>query len=866
MRPPSVAMSGTLPSTIAQSRWAGRLAVETPGGEAEASGLHRKPEEPSDYRMVRKIAQGGMGEVWEAVQESLDRVVAVKRVSGLVPREESSLDSRLRILADFRREAILAARLEHPNILPVHDYDLDQDGNPILVMKLVRGRSWAAQIADDWSSVDIRGFLRKHLRILEQVCHAAEFAHSRGVVHRDLKPTQVMVGEFDEVLLMDWGLAMSILPADESGFPEFLLATRETAQNPAGTPALMAPEQTLPTAEGVGPWTDVYLLGGTLFYLLTGRFPHGAPTSASALLQAARGAYEWPPESETGRPIPQELRELVDDALAFAPAERPSGARAIAQRLESYLSAESRRAESVLLASQALDWMRHEEDDAALVDAEKALRDAEALWPANEVLPALRRRAAELRAGLAVARGDLVTAELLVPQIKEPLKESELRRRIASIRRDATAKRRQFITALAGCAILASLLALGAWTQARRERYAAEKLLALNSELLAETDLAKRNAAIAFQESARANKAIGHAFIELAGDLDLRDDSQRNLLAKTVRLARTDFESNPMPAEAPEELRRERISAMLTLGSAFARSGFPDDGLVLISRALDLAEEIGGESDDQALEALAELAGAAMWAGELTLADERLADLRARVARLPAETIHHFRLATLEPNPLQRAGRDAEARESLRLAIEIAGRLPGMTPGLVAAVHYHLVSIELRLKDHEAALAAIEEAERLYREAESGDAPIFAELAKTRGDVLLRLDRLDEAAAAYTSAEALTRVRYGEGSYAHIGAIAGLGRTAAARGDGKEGLALLNQAIGYAELGGRPLSFLIPPLICDAARVMAKMGDADGARVLYQRAITQMEADGEGNFARFLEIARKDLAELDQGR
>src|SRR5690606_27095573 len=152
------------------------------------------------------------------------------------------------------------------------------------------------------------------------VAQAVAFAHSRGIVHRDLKPGQVMIGSFGETLLMDWGLAVfvgageSADPADPAAMPQLFPAdppTRGSASHPAGTPALMAPEQTRHDASGIGPWTDIYLLGGSLYWLLTGAYPHKAKAAVEAMRLAMIGDIVPPSQrAPEGRSVPADLEAI----------------------------------------------------------------------------------------------------------------------------------------------------------------------------------------------------------------------------------------------------------------------------------------------------------------------------------------------------------------------------------------------------------------------------------------------------------------------------------------------------------------------------------------------------------------------------
>ncbi len=335
------ATEGALPASGgSSSSW--HLQFEEAGGESGAPG-----QEPN-FILRRRVGRGGMGEVWEALQVSLGRVVAVKRVredkapyTGGTP-EECSLRAW-----EFRREGIIAARLEHPNIVPVHDLGADESGRPLLAMKMVHGRPWHRIIREDFAELPPHVYYAKHLPVLVSVAQAVAFAHSRDILHRDLKPSQVMVGDFGEVLLMDWGLAV-YLGADPmpKGHPDPIAAsptTLKTASNPAGTPVMMAPEQTEKTTARLGTWTDVYLLGGILYFLLTCRYPHAAEDSAAAMRHAAAGFVRPPREVVPLREVPPDLAELAMKALQPEPSERVPSARAFLAALEDHLSGASRR-------------------------------------------------------------------------------------------------------------------------------------------------------------------------------------------------------------------------------------------------------------------------------------------------------------------------------------------------------------------------------------------------------------------------------------------------------------------------------------------------------------------------------------------
>jgi len=238
----------------------------------------------SDKELVvlSELGRGGMGVVLLAKQKALGREVAVKRCS----RDGDAVQTLV-------REARIMGLLEHPNVIPVHGLLADDDG-PAVVMKRVSGVTW-----EDSLRMGVSQGLDRHLEIFLQLCNAVAFAHSRGVVHRDIKPGNVLLGEYGEVYLGDWGLARRI---DE-----------EPSERISGSPAYMAPEM----LEGRGDArTDVYLLGATLYQLLTGRPPHRG--NLAEALESVRRAQ--PPKLPSS--VPADLAAICTRACAPDPAGR----------------------------------------------------------------------------------------------------------------------------------------------------------------------------------------------------------------------------------------------------------------------------------------------------------------------------------------------------------------------------------------------------------------------------------------------------------------------------------------------------------------------------------------------------------------
>ncbi len=435
------------------------------------------PDSPgAEYIYQRLIAVGGHGEVWEATQASLDRRVAVKRLRAPAGPEGDSPSAAVRRL--FEQEAVTAANLEHPNIVPVHDLGLDADGNPLLVMKQVRGRPWSEAILAD-QAVGVTEFLMRHLPILIQVGQAVAFAHSRGVIHRDLKPSQVMIGEFGEVVLMDWGLALYVgrEPSEAStAIPDWCHGSLASASNPAGTPAFMAPEQTARSLAGVGPWTDVYLLGGILYFLLTGVPPHDDPDPLMAFHDARNGTVVPPQERRPDREMPQQLASLALRAMEADPSRRIAGAREFVAAIRDFLSGADARRESESIAGECASTLENPPSDyAGFLHILEALDRSRVLWPENPRVPGLRNLVAGGFARLALDSGDLVLARLHADQHSDPDSRTALLRDIEAAAARLKHQKALLRVSLTGVFLLILALLAGAGVHVRDQASARRK-------------------------------------------------------------------------------------------------------------------------------------------------------------------------------------------------------------------------------------------------------------------------------------------------------------------------------------------------------------------------------------------------------
>jgi len=273
------------------------------------------------------LGRGGMSVVLHALQRSLGRGVAVK-----VARYD--LDQRQR--ERFRAESKLTAWLEHPNITPVYEA-----GWNYLVMRRIAGSDLEHQLTAGQLGIP------QCIEVLIKTCDAVSFAHHRGIIHRDIKPENILVGHFGEVMLIDWGLALTwSRPADgQLRAPEI----GRDAVLCAGTPGYMAPEMALAKESAIGPSTDVFLLGATLYRCLAGDLPFAGTDVWDALERSARN--DWTPLAAGS--APRRLISLQERAMAAAPADRPTLA-AFQTELREWLM----RSRSEAEAQQALDGAR----------------------------------------------------------------------------------------------------------------------------------------------------------------------------------------------------------------------------------------------------------------------------------------------------------------------------------------------------------------------------------------------------------------------------------------------------------------------------------------------------------------------------
>ena len=737
---------------------------------AHSSGSRAAADQPSEdaegevFELREQLAQGGFGDVWAGVQPSLDRVVALKRL-----REDriegSSAGDRVLMQELFHHEALTTAKLEHPNIVPVYQLGTDDAGQAMLAMKLVRGRPWAELIRDDLK-LPVDEFLSRHLPILIDVAQAVAYAHSRGILHRDLKPQQVMVGEFGEVLLMDWGLALpfgdagAALPvtggAPESSCDSTVVTALTAAPSVAGTPSFMAPEQTRGEPGELGPWTDLYLLGGTLYYLLTGTPPHKAGGSVAAFVKASSGEIEPPAERAPGRPIPAELERLVLGTLAADFSSRqPATVRGFITALEEYLSGASRKRRSRDLVDEVRRRPPADDDYSELGLRLSKLQEAQALWPENPEVAALRHEVLKGYAETALAHKDLALARLQAGQLAAGADRAELLARVdrSLSRRRAVARQRRL--ALSALAVLAALLVGGAFVAARDQRRAAERLAV-------ERDAAR---------AARADASGLMSF--MLEDLwqKLVQIERVDLLAPVARRADAYYSERDLTSLSAGE-SANRGAALITIGETLGFQGDLEGAVAAFSKAAAVFQVLAGDGAPDLvlrhLEALELLGRAQSDLGDKPAALETLGEHRRRCADALAERpgdpelelallggIDATGIVLYDLGEIERAGEAFV--EALTLAESVRLPDPGADlSALLSGIEMRLAVTRMETGELESALTSIARsiarAEDSLRLDPSRSQAATGMLQAIRGEILFKLGRSTQAAAMVSAA------------------------------------------------------------------------------------------------------------------
>lgn len=479
-----------------------------------------------DYVQEQLLGEGGIGSVYAARQKSIDRTVAIKVLKPRAARRESAKKS-------FVSEAMITGELDHPNIVPVYDMGLDGNDHPFYVMKQVQGVEWADRIAGN--------SLRENLDILMRVADAIALAHSRGIIHRDLKPANIMLGEFGEVLVMDWGLASPTADNPKAAsFPKIRFG---------GTPSYMAPEMAGGPVERVDRRSDIYLLGALLFEVLTGGPPHHSRTVKDCLKAAE--ANEIAPTDESGP-----LMDIARKAMQTQQEDRYQTVQEFQDAIREYFT----HLESISLTERAqedLEQAQESDEYEAYARAVFAFEEACELWSENS----------SAKAGLSAARLAYAQSALtkhdhdLCGSILDPDDDAhtELRLKlfeeIAESRRLAEEQQKSYqrTRRLAGgliAAVVVTVIVAFIWISSSRSR--AVRLAADNAQLATDAEDKRKDAEAARSEAER-NRQLAEEQSTLA-QLSA-DEAKKSARIATAAEAR----ARSLAEESEEQLYLTRI-------------------------------------------------------------------------------------------------------------------------------------------------------------------------------------------------------------------------------------------------------------------------------------------------------------------
>jgi serine/threonine protein kinase/tetratricopeptide (TPR) repeat protein len=696
------------------------------GDDSERTGTYSVGSATSDgqrFRVLRPHARGGLGAVFVALDSELNREVALKQI---LDDHADDPVSRQR----FMTEAEITGGLEHPGIVPVYGMGTYDGGRPYYAMRFIRGDSLKEAVDrfhSDGAKKDDPGRrsleLRQLLRRFTDVCNAIEYAHSRGVLHRDLKPGNIIVGKHGETLVVDWGLAKAvgrIDPGFQSGertlVPSSGSGSAATLPGSAlGTPAYMSPEQAEGDLEHLGPRSDVYSLGSTLYCLLTGQPPFEGDVG-EVLRAVQRG--EFRPPQQLDATIDRAMEAVCLKAMATKPGDRYASPKALAEDVERWMADEPVSAWREPLSRRARRWGRRHRTSVTAAMAAMLM----ALAGTGAVLAVQTRANGELRranANLAIANGKVTRTndELHAANERErqrfDLAMEAIKLFHGEVSEDLLLKEKQFeglrAKLLKGAAgFYGKLEGLLKGQGDAKSRAALGRAYFELGDLtrkignMAETLAVHRKALAVRRELAARPEADGGSVLDVA----------QSLMAVGVSLAET---GDPAAELASHEEARDLIENLIATGRgssevqlALAQSlnsiGYdlaarsrPDEGVKLAHRALAITQELAdtspSESRFQSTLSSCHFAIGYLLAGMGRL-DEAIAMYQKAVAIKQKQANANPSVSQLQDdlakqnnniaNALGRAGRIAEAVVSLHRAVAIWQRAADDNPAVTS--------------------------------------------------------------------------------------------------------------------------------------------------------------------------------------
>ena len=312
-----------------------KITLPMDDSEVEPSGKDPQPVMGGKYDVIHEINRGGMGRILLWKDRNIQRMVASKM---LLSENQKSQET----LQRFFEEGQITGQLEHPNIVPIHEMGLEGN-NLYFTMKYVKGKSLHQLIQHIKKNSDHEWTQGKIFRIFQGICDAIDYAHSKNVIHRDLKPANIMIGNFGEVMVMDWGLAKVIGQGTEIFSDESVTTLRRnggfqtiTGQI-AGTPLYMSPEQARGEIDKIDCRSDIYALGTILYEMLTGKRCVSGSNPVEILATVSQGKRNEIPKTGLFGNIPRELRAILNKTMAFAAKDRYQSVKELSQDIQRFL-------------------------------------------------------------------------------------------------------------------------------------------------------------------------------------------------------------------------------------------------------------------------------------------------------------------------------------------------------------------------------------------------------------------------------------------------------------------------------------------------------------------------------------------------
>ncbi len=758
------------------------------------------------WRLLERLGTGGMGEVWlaERADGAYERQVAIKLL-------KRGMDSE-QVLARFRREREILARLEHPSIAGLLDAGTAADGRPYLVMERVEGRALTEHCQTSRLGVEAR------LALVLEVCEAVEYAHRNLVVHRDLKPSNILVTDSGGLKLLDFGIAKLLAETEDAR----LTATELRVL----TPSYAAPEQIL--GRPVTTATDVYCLGIVLYELLTGRLPHrrSAASATSLAAEVERESVERPstavrrataaqaadlpagPPERLARRLGGDLDTIVLKALAREPERRYGSVAALAEDLRRHLAGQPIKARPDKLRYRAGKFVRRHRVGVAaagLAAASLLAGLAVALWQASVARDEAVRAEAQAR------RAERVK-ELLVSVFQQSDPHQALGRPLTALEVLEAGRERVRAELAAEPEVQAELFAILAQVYANQGSYELAR------------DLASESVAIRRRLHPAGDQRIGPSLATLGGVLveqDLFDEAQP-ILEEAVRLL----------ANAPQrEARLARARAQGDLAEVARSAGAFDEGIAMLERSHASFRELLGPGHYETAQQLSNLAVALEDGGryaEARLAyEEALARLASADPRDPLVAEAHAHLAGI----LDRLGERQAAGEHFERALAIQREVLGERHDDVAETLYSYGIFLIGSGRPEEALQAFEEADGVFLP----ESYHHAHCQRYAGLALIGLGRYVEAEDRLREAVRAYRRTLGEGEAAR--ALADLGTARQKQGDLAQAERFQREGIAGIEVAWGPESYQVARPLEQLGETLRLAGRLEEAIAVHRRCL-----------------------------